>query len=202
MKQALKDRIAKTKIFGKADPNKINYVLGEPFSVRNDGRIGAWKIGMDNLIGKDLPMAVIGVQDFQGDVGKTCDEVWTQLFFIPVKHEILPPNTVCSTLIKNESRENFKQCFTLAQVNNDPAFGVFEPVFEKRSNDKGDYYALTWQWRERKGAEEEAQLELLLDFTDTDPLFWDSQLPQTLVPLEPTTVLNPAQQVEILAPAK
>ncbi|MCA2940485.1 MAG: hypothetical protein IM319_15535 [Microcystis sp. M113S1] len=55
----------------------------------------------------------------------------------------------------------------------EPALGIFQGSFLKHSGDKGDYYSVVWDWRERETEEEIEQLEHIADFMATNPKLVD-----------------------------
>jgi hypothetical protein len=64
----------------------------------------------------------------------------------------------------------------------EPALGIFQGSFLKHSGDKGDYYSVVWDWRERETEEEIEQLEHIADFMATNPKLVD--LSVNLIPID------------------
>ncbi|MCZ8225923.1 MULTISPECIES: hypothetical protein [unclassified Microcystis] len=55
----------------------------------------------------------------------------------------------------------------------EPALGIFQGSFLKHSGEKGDYYSVAWDWREREVDEEIEQLEQIVDFLAANPKLVD-----------------------------
>ena len=120
-----------------------------PLAVRNNCQVGAWMIG-DTNYGNKCSMTVLKFSKFFGDLGKTSQSLWAQLWFVAESGE-LPKSTVMVTYIKTQSLRDFNRLVIEIQSRGiEPATGLFIPTFSKYANDKGNYYALTWEWQERK----------------------------------------------------
>jgi hypothetical protein len=86
-----------------------------------------------------------------------------QVWFVAVPTcEILPKNTICLTYLKKRSIAQFSQKVTELMESGEPALGIFQGSFLKHSGDKGDYYSVVWDWREREAEEEIEQLEHII----------------------------------------
>lgn len=182
-------------IFGKINKEIINHFT-PPYSVRNDCQIGQWKIGEDNILGNELEIAIIAMRNYYGNLGKTKYTQWLQIWFIGAPSEQkLPSNTVCVTYAKTRSLTGLGQKAIEVMENQDPGVGIFKTSFEKHSGDYGNYYSVSWNWRERT-AEEFAQLQLIADFLNTAPSFNDPNLPKTMIALPDGSGTDPIDLVE------
>lgn len=104
----------------------------------------------DTNYGNKCSMTVLKFSKFFGDLGKTSQSLWAQLWFVAESGE-LPKSTVMVTYIKTQSLRDFNRLVIEIQSRGiEPATGLFIPTFSKYANDKGNYYALTWEWQERK----------------------------------------------------
>ena len=135
-------------VFGSKPENSL-LVPEIPLAVRNNCQVGAWMIG-DTNYGNKCSMTVLKFSKFFGDLGKTSQSLWAQLWFVTESGE-LPKSTVMVTYIKTQSLRDFNRLVIEVQSRGiEPATGLFIPTFSKYANDKGNYYALTWEWQERK----------------------------------------------------
>ncbi|MDV3002828.1 MAG: hypothetical protein N5P05_004483 (plasmid) [Chroococcopsis gigantea SAG 12.99] len=161
------------KVFGTRPPNSI-FLPQVPYNLRNDCKVGRWKVGEDDYLGKEIEVSIIKVSQFFGTLGKTANSFWLQLWFVPAPGcADLPKNTVCLTYLKKRSIAQFSQKVTELMESGEPALGLFKGSFTKHSGDKGDYYSVAWDWRERETEEEIAQLEQIADFMATSPKLVD-----------------------------
>lgn len=103
----------------------------------------------DTNYGSKCSMTVLKFSKFFGDLGKTSQSLWAQLWFVAESGE-LPKGVVMVTYIKTQSLRDFNRLVIEIQSKGiEPANGLFIPTFSKYANDKGNYYALTWEWQER-----------------------------------------------------
>ena len=179
-----KNKEPEVKIFGTIDQEEINFIT-PPYAVRNDCRIGQWKVGENKLIGDSLAISIIGVRNFYGKLGKArpCD--WKQLWFIAAPNETkIPVNVVCVTYIKTLSLSALGQTLIEVMQSTEPGLGIFETSFQQHTNEfGGSYYSVNWQWRQRN-PEEMNQLNLIANFLNTKPAFIDSNLPDSMILLK------------------
>lgn len=115
-----------------------------------------------------INVTIIKISKYFGRLGKTDNCIWMQLFFIPnidVAKEILPQNTVCVAYIKKQSISNLNNLVTDLIVNSDsdPSCGIFSISFVKQISDLGTYYAINFDWRQRK-PEEAEHLNVIKEF--------------------------------------
>lgn len=145
-----------------------------PFNLRNDCKVGQWKVGDEDFRGKQIEISIIKVCQMFGSLGQTKDAHWMQVWFVPAPSaKNLPSNTVCLTYLKKRSIQQFSEKITELMENGEPALGIFVGSFEKHNGDYGTYYSVKWDWRNRKNATEKKQLEQIGDFLATNPKFID-----------------------------
>ena len=112
------------------------------------------------MIGKEIEFCLLNTQRFYGALGKSDPTQWVQLWFIPVPTETkLPKNTVCTTLLKTQSINNFGQQFIKATATGGVDSKVWTGSFEKQSNDLGTYYVVVFSTRDKTTEEEIKQHE-------------------------------------------
>ena len=170
------------KVFG-TRPQQGIFLPHVPFNLRNDLKVGNWKVGEDDYRGKEIEISILKVSQFFGNLGKTANAFWLQVWFVGAPNcSIVPKNTICLTYLKGRSIAQFSQKVTELMEFNEPALGLFKGSFLKHSGDKGDYYSVIWDWRERETEEEMAQLEHIADFMATNPKLVD--LAVNLVPMD------------------
>jgi hypothetical protein len=134
-------------VFG-AKPADALLVPEMPIAVRNNCQTGRWMMG-DTDCGSQCSMAIIKFSKFFGNLGKTSHTLWGQLWFVAESGE-LPKGTVMLTYIKTQSLRDFNRLIISVQSRGiEPATGIFIPTFTKYNGEKGAYYALTWEWKER-----------------------------------------------------
>lgn len=164
-----------------------------PFTVRNDCQTGNWKVGEDDFRGNQIEISIIKVAQFFGTLGKTKNNLWMQLWFVPAPEcSNLPANTVCMTYIKSRSISQFSQKVTELMESGEPAEGIFIGSFEKHSGEYGTYYSVVWDWRERKNDAEKKQLEQIAGFLESGPYLVD--MSTNLIPIDGMS----AEEIELL----
>jgi hypothetical protein len=184
--------LAQFKVFG-TRPQDSLFLPQVPFNLRNDCRLGQWKVGEEDFRGKEIEISIIKVAQFFGNLGKTLNSFWLQVWFVAAPDcESLPKNTICLTYLKKRSIAQFSQKVTELMESGEPALGIFKGSFLKHSGDKGDYYSVVWDWREREADEEIEQLEHIADFMATTPKLVD--LSVNLIPIDG---LSP-EEIELL----
>ncbi len=167
-------------IFGEKVKNQINY-FDPPYAIRNNCQIGQWMIGDDFPVAKELEIAIIKVAKMYGDLGKTKNANWLQLWFIASpKEKKIPDNLVCVTYIKTRSINQLgMEVMKNMSCDVDPGVGLFKTYFIKHDGEKGKYYSLGFKWRARE-ASEKAQLKLIEEFLSKNLILNDSGIPNTL----------------------
>jgi hypothetical protein len=134
-------------VFG-AKPSDALLVPEIPIAVRNNCQIGKWMMG-DTECGSKCSMTILKFSKFFGNLGKTSQTLWGQLWFVAETGE-LPKGTVMVTYIKTQSLRDFNRVVISVQSRGiEPATGTFIPTFTKYNGEKGIYYALTWEWEEK-----------------------------------------------------
>jgi len=175
------DSLANFTVFGTRPKDSI-FQPQIPFNLRNDCKAGFWKIGEEDFIGREIEISIIKVAQFFGTLGQTADTFWMQVWFVAAPTcSILPQNTVCVTYLKKRSIAQFSQKVTQLMENGEPALGLFKGFFQKHNGDKGDYYSVIWDWRERNETETE-QLQQIADFMATKPKLLDMAV--NLIPID------------------
>jgi len=175
------DSLANFTVFGTRPKDSI-FQPQIPFNLRNDCKAGFWKIGEEDFIGREIEISIIKVAQFFGTLGQTADNFWMQVWFVAAPTcTILPQNTVCVTYLKKRSISQFSQKVTQLMENGEPALGLFKGFFQKHNGDKGDYYSVIWDWRERNETETE-QLQQIADFMATKPKLLDMAV--NLIPID------------------
>lgn len=200
----MKSKTKTINVFGKINKEIINHFT-PPYAVRNDCRLGQWKIGDDKLLGNTLDLSVIAIKPFYGILGKTKGQ-WLQVWFVGTTAETkIPQNTVCVTYVKTQSLSALGQKAIEIMETEDPANGIFTTSFSKHAGDYGDYYSIVWNWRPRE-EQELKQLELIADFLETKPSLVDPNLTETMIELSdganPIDLVEAQKQIKLLEEAK
>lgn len=160
-------------VFGTVNENTI-YLPTTPYQVRLNCKDGGLFVGGSDpecrrTNPKDkIPVTIIKVGKYYGDLGMTTNSLWWQLFFIPspkVESKILPSNTVCVAYIKKQSISVLNNLTTeiISTEKIDPALGIFELSFSPHKGELGTYYSVNFEWRKRE-KNEETQLQLIKEF--------------------------------------
>jgi hypothetical protein len=152
-------------VFG-TKPQDAIFLPPQPFAVRLNCQTGQVSLTEDEFLGTSLEISIIKVARYFGDLGKTKQTEWLQIFFVPAPTcKILPTNTVCVSYIKTRSLSQFAQTITRLMENGEPAEGIFVLSFLSHTNAQGQpYKSVKFDWRERKTATEKKQLELIAAF--------------------------------------
>ncbi|PSF33867.1 hypothetical protein C7H19_19275 [Aphanothece hegewaldii CCALA 016] len=162
-------------VFGTRPDNAI-CLPDIPYSVRLNCKDGGLFIGgyeaqhRKTNPDQKVDIAIIKASKFFGTLGKTENVLWIQLFYIAAPNvplEILPKNTVCCSYIKKQSIAHLFNKVQEAMSYGDPGFGIFTLSFNKEIGEKGIYYTVNFDWRERQSEEEHQQLELIKAFMST-----------------------------------
>lgn len=172
-------------VFGTKPKDSI-FLPQSPFAVRFNCQAGQVAIGDDEYLGNSMEISIIAVNQLFGNLGKTKDAEWMQIFYIPAPScKFLPSNTVCVSYIKTRSLNQFTQTITRLMENGEPAEGIFIISFLSHQNTKGDpYKSVKFDWRPRKTAEEKKQLEQIIGFMQTNPVLGDSNGTREMLPLD------------------
>lgn len=170
------------KVFGIRPLDSI-FLPQVPFNLRNDCKVGQWKVGEEDFRGNQIEISILKVAQMFGSLGQTKNTSWLQVWFVPAPGcENLPANTVCLTYLKKRSIEQFSQTITELMQNGEPALGIFQGSFQKHSGDYGVYFSVKWDWRTRQTPAENKQLEQIAEFLATHPKLVD--LAVDLIPID------------------
>ena len=169
MKTEVTEEKQEFSVFGQR-PKEGIFMADIPLSVRLNCKDGGVFIGgsepkhrKSNPEDK-IEIAILTVKKFYGDMGKTTDALWIQVFFVPVNSAVLPKNTVCVAYLKKQSIANLYGKVTPLMETCDPGMGIFILSFERQQGELGVYYTINFDWRERKTTEEMAQLDAISVF--------------------------------------
>ena len=147
-----------------------------PYSVRLNCKDGGLFVGGNKDIhrksksNEKIDISIIKVFKFFGTLGKTKNVLWIQLFFVAapgVDSSILPKNTVCCSYIKKQSIAHLFNKVQEVIEHGDPGMGIFTLSFNAESGKEGDYFTISFDWRERESEEEKEQLNLIAAFMST-----------------------------------
>lgn len=159
-------------VFGTRPDNAI-CLPDIPYSVRLNCKDGGLFIGgyeaqhRKTNPDQKVDISIIKASKHFGTLGKTENVLWIQLFYIAapsVPLEILPKNTVCVSYIKKQSIAHLFNRVQEAMNHGDPGFGIFSLGFNREVGEKGTYYTVTFDWRQRESSEEKQQLDLIAAF--------------------------------------
>jgi hypothetical protein len=166
-------------VFGTKPANSI-YLGDIPYAVRWNCKDGGLFIGgyedefRRTKTKETVEISIIKASKYFGTLGKTMNELWLQLFFVPGPGCLtLPKNQVCVSYIKKQSVNNLMACVSEAMESGEPAQGIFTGSFLKQAGDKGPYYTIGFSWRERQTDEEKQQLEMIEAFMALHPPLFD-----------------------------
>jgi hypothetical protein len=162
-------------VFGTRPDNAI-CLPDVPYSVRLNCRDGGLFVGGNEAPHRKtnpdqkVEISIIKAAKFFGTLGKTENVLWIQLFYLAapsVPPEVLPKNTVCVSYIKKQSVAHLFNKVQEVMNHGDPGLGIFNLGFNKEVGEKGTYYTVTFDWRERQSDEEKQQLDLIAAFMST-----------------------------------
>ncbi len=161
-------------IFGSKPADAI-YLPDAPYAVRFNCQSGQLALSEADFLGNEAEISVIKVSRYFGSLGKTRNVAWMQLFYIPAPGcSVLPSNTVCVSYIKTRSLSALQQTVTrLVGEGVNPAEGIFKVSFQRHINGDRNYASVKFDWRERKGKEEQEQLKQIVEFVETKPQLLD-----------------------------
>jgi hypothetical protein len=159
-------------VFGTRPDNAI-CLPDIPYSVRLNCKDGGLFVGgfeaqhRKTNPDQTLEIAIVKASKFFGNLGKTQNSLWIQLFYVAapsVPTSILPKNTICVSYIKKQSIAHLFNKVQEALDYGDPGMGIFTLGFNREVGEKGTYYTVSFDWRERQSEEEKQQLELIKTF--------------------------------------
>lgn len=169
-------------IFG-TKPQDAIFLPSQPFQVRFNCKAGQLAVSEDEFLGNSAEISVIKVARFFGDLGRTKNAEWLQVFYVAAPGSTaIPANTVCCSYIKTRSLSQFQQVITrLLADGQNPAHGIFKVGFKHHSNGDRDYYSVSWDWRERSGEAELEQFDQIAAFMESRPTLMDSRIAAGMV---------------------
>lgn len=169
-------------VFG-SKPKDAIFLPSAPFQVRFNCKSGQLAVSEDEFLGNSAEISVIKVARYFGDLGRTKNAEWLQVFYLGVPGcTALPPQTVCCSYIKTRSLSQFQQVITrLMASGQNPAHGIFKVGFKHHANGDRDYYSVTWDWRERSGDDELDQLDQIAAFMESSPVLADTRVAASMV---------------------
>ncbi len=184
-------------VFG-TKPQDAIFLPPQPFAVRLNCQTGQIALSENEFLGDSLEISIIKVARYFGDLGKTKQAEWLQIFFVPAPaSKILPANTVCVSYIKTRSLAQFAQTITRLMENGEPAEGIFMLSFLSHTNAQGQpYKSVKFDWRERKVAPEKKQLELIAAFMQSKPVLADTNGTREMVCLDGVAASEVQQMIE------
>ncbi|MEE3718726.1 hypothetical protein V2H45_18445 [Tumidithrix elongata RA019] len=183
-------------VFG-TKPQDAIFLPPQPFAVRLNCQAGQVALSEDEFLSTSLEISIIKVARYFGDLGKTKQVEWLQIFFVVSPTcKVLPANTVCVSYIKTRSLSQFAQTITRLMENGEPAEGIFILSFQSHQNTQGQpYKSVKFDWRERKTAVEKKQLELIAAFMQNQPALADTNGTRDMVCIDGMTVTEVQQMV-------
>lgn len=166
------------------DKNALKY-FPNGFNIRNDCKLGCWKIGESSLIQGEIDFCVISLEEYYGYFGDSRATNWLQLWFVCFGGNTeVPENLICNTLIKGLSKKAFGQlCQKLLADTINPLKGIFSPRFVVHQSSLGAYYSLDWSWKAFE-EEDKAFEEKVLEFLETGIQLKNLDMPDSMVALE------------------
>lgn len=166
-------------VFGTRPQDSI-YLADIPYAVRWNCKSGGLFVGgfedehRRSKSTDKIEISIIKASRYFGSLGTTRDELWMQLFYVGAPGcKFLPKNQVCVSYIKKQSINNLMLTVSDAMESKDPGQGIFIGKFEKQAGEKGIYYTVAFDWRERKGEEEDKQMNMIYAFMQAQPPLFD-----------------------------
>lgn len=170
-------------VFGTKPADTI-FLPDQPYPVRLNCQAGQIAVSEDEFLGKEMELSIIACNRYFGNLGKTQNAEWLQIFFVPAPTcDILPANTVCVSYIKTRSLSQFSQLITRLMGQGEPAEGIFRISFLSHTNSSGQpYKSVRFDWRPRQGKQEEQQLEQIAHFLASRPQLQDLNGTREMIP--------------------
>lgn len=158
--------------------NLIETGIGNGVNIRNDCRLGTWKINETPLTTKPISIVVLDTKTLKGNFYLDAETIlWKEVWFVASpKEKEIPQNVICHTMVKTESLANFESAIIEAQINYQSMYDfIIECSFEKRSctreDAKGqDYYVVNFSIRDRDKSEQD-QVKMLKEYMESEPIF-------------------------------
>jgi len=168
-------------VFGTKPADSI-FLADQPYPVRLNCQAGQIAVSEDEFLGKEMEISIIACNRYFGNLGKTQNAEWLQIFFVPAPAcDILPASTV--SYIKTRSLSQFSQLITRLMGQGEPAEGIFKVSFLSHTNSNGQpYKSVRFEWRTRQGKQETAQLEQIAHFLSGKPALQDLNGTREMIP--------------------
>lgn len=189
-------------VFGTKPTDSI-YMSDVPYAVRWNCKSGGLFVGgfeEENRRSKPsdkVEISIIKASRYFGNLGTTTDEQWLQLFYVAAPIcKFLPKNQVCVSYLKKQSINNLMLTVSDAMESGDPGRGVFIGRFEKQAGEKGTYYTVAFDWRERNGEAETKQANMLYAFMQSQPALVDLNGTRDMICIQGKSAMEILQIVE------
>lgn len=151
------------------------------YSIRNNCQMGLWlKSDGETRITNELEFCLIHCQMMYGDLGKTKESYWLQLWGI--SDQVLSGKVVFCTYVKGRSLNLLGNAVleaTLEQKN--PSNLLFKSKFIRQSNEYGVHYIISFEATDLP--EDDPRPKEIARFLESKPIFADTNIPPTLFPV-------------------
>jgi hypothetical protein len=158
---------------------KSGLVLPSPsYSIRNNCQLGQW-VKSDGVtpLGNKLDLSILHVERLFGDLGKTKNAHWLQVWAI--SPQVGNEKVVFVTYVKSLSLTVLgNTILDCALDGKAPEDLIFKTSFTPRSNEYGSYYSLSFDAQERPA--DDPKREEIKMFLANSPIFLDTNVPNTL----------------------
>ena len=166
------------------NPDEIS-VPYPAIGIRSNCKDGAFKFGEAFVIGESLdvvlvcpPIPYYGFFKKFPESNKPPENLFYQVWFVPIGHKKLPQNRVFVTYIKGISLNSLNEYIEVF-INNKPINTVVTKMqFEPKTNNYGSFYYCSFSLSEVE-IPEKVQEELS-KFIDKSPVYLDSKIPVTM----------------------
>ena len=188
--QLANQRLAEIGDFKKLNGDKIE-LMQPPFNIRNNKSAGMWALDEETMIAKSIKISIIKCTPYYGKLGKGEPCKWMQIWFVAAPEETnIPQNLVCVTYAAKQSVTELAQKLTMVRTQDNSLAGIWTCGFKRHSNEKGDYYSVSWDWERMEPTPEnnvfiDKLIELLTKSVIGNP-FTDSGLPSSMFPVTGT----------------
>lgn len=156
-----------------------NLILPSPsYSIRNNCQLGQWtKSDGVTIIGNKLDLSILHVERLFGDLGKTRNAHWLQVWGI--SPQVGNEKIVFVTYVKSLSLTILGNAILdCALEGKNPADLIFRTSFTPRSNEYGSYFSLAFETVDR--AADDPKREAINRFLGSNPTFLDTNVPNSL----------------------
>lgn len=159
--------------------SKSNLILPSPsYSIRNNCQLGQWtKSDGVTILGNKLDMSILHVERLFGDLGKTRNAHWLQVWGI--SPQVCGEGVVFVTYVKSMSLTILgNTILDCALDGKNPEDLIFKTSFTPRSNEYGSYFTLAFDAQERDS--DDPKREEINRFLGSIPTFLDTNVPNSL----------------------